>query len=214
MVTFEDAEPRKAGYRIFKIKTVVGADDYATMKEVFNRRFKRALAGDAGWEWPDLVVVDGGRGQLNMAVAAVRDLGIDVIGLDGAPIAPAHGGHAVRVISLAKPREGEETDKVYEPGRQNPLALRPHEASLQLLQRARDEAHRFGVSHHRKQRAKRTLRSDLDAIEGVGPTLRTRLLRHFGSMKGLRAAKADDIGAVRGVSADLAARIVRRLGTA
>jgi excinuclease ABC subunit C len=213
MVTFEDAEPRKAGYRIFKIKTVVGADDYATMKEVFNRRFKRALAGDAGWEWPDLVVVDGGRGQLNMAVAAIQDLMIDVIGLDGGPLPPVRGGQAVRVISLAKPREGEETDKVYEPGRQNPLALRPHEASLQLLQRARDEAHRFGVSHHRKQRAKRTLRSDLDAIEGVGPTLRKRLLREFGSMKGLRAAKAGDIAAVRGVGADLAARIVRRLGT-
>jgi len=211
MVTFENGSPRKAGYRIFKIKTVVGADDYATMTEVFDRRFKRALAGDKGWEWPDLVVVDGGRGQLNMAVAAVRDLGIDVIGLDGAPIAPAHGGHALRVISLAKPRESEECDKVYEPGRQNPLALRPHEASLQLLQRARDEAHRFGVSHHRKQRTKRTLRSDLDAIEGVGPTLRKRLLRRFGSMSGLRKATASDLASVQGVGPELAERVVRRL---
>jgi excinuclease ABC subunit C len=211
MVTFEDGEPRKGGYRIFRIKTVRGANDYATMKEVFERRFKRALAGDAGWEWPDLVVVDGGRGQLNVAVAAIRDLKIDVTGLDGQPLPPAYGGQAVRIISLAKPREGEETDKVYEPGRQNPLALRPHDASLQLLQRARDEAHRFSLAHHRKQRAKRTLRSDLDLIEGVGPTLRKRLLRQFGSMKGLRAANAAEITEVRGVGADLAAKIVRRL---
>ena len=210
MVTFVDGEAFKAGYRIFKIKTVEGADDYATMKEVFSRRFRRALAGDAGWEWPDLVVVDGGRGQLNMGVAAVRELGIDVIGLDGAPIPPTLGGKALRVISIAKPREGEESDKVYEPGRQNSLALRPYDASLQLLQRCRDEAHRFGVSHHRKQRGKRTLRSELDDIEGVGPTLRKRLLRHFGSMKMLRTASAEEIGKVKGVGPDLAARIARR----
>jgi len=211
MVTFSDGEPQKAGYRIFRIKTVTGADDYATMKEVFSRRFKRALAEDPGWEWPDLVVVDGGRGQLNMAVAAIRDLGIDVMGLDGRPIPPAHGSTIVRVVSLAKPREGEETDKVYEPGRQNPLGLRAHEASLQLLQRARDEAHRFSVSHHRKQRSKRTLRSELDTIKGVGPTLRKRLLRHFGSMKGLRAASTEDVAAVRGVGPELADHIVKSL---
>lgn len=207
MVTFEDGEPRKAGYRVFQIKTVDGADDYATMKEVFSRRFKRALAGDVGWEWPDLVVVDGGRGQLNMAVAAIRELGIDVTGLDGQPLQPALQGPVVRVVSIAKPREGEETDKVYEPGRQNPLGLRPHEPSLQLLQRARDEAHRFGVAHHRKRRTKRTLRSELDSIEGVGPTLRKRLLRHFGSMKSLRKATSTELSQVQGVGPDLARRI-------
>ena len=211
MVTFTNAQPDKAGYRIFRIKTVEGADDYATMTEVFRRRFKRALAGDDGWEWPDLVVVDGGRGQLAMAVAAVRDLGIDVLGLDGGPIAPAVGGRALRVVSIAKPREGETTDKIYEPGRQNALGLRAHEASLQLLQRARDEAHRFGVSHHRKRRRKRTLHSQLDGIPGVGPTLRKRLLRHFGSMKALNVASAEEIAAVQGVGPGLARRIAALL---
>ena len=168
MVTFIDGEPHKSGYRIFKIRSVEGADDYATMKEVFARRIARGLAGDSGWEWPDLFVVDGGRGQLNMAVAAVRDLGVDVIGLDGQPIEPrVGGGTALRVVSIAKPREGERADKIYEPGRQNPLALRRYEASLHLLQRARDEAHRFGVSHHRKQR---TAHASSTLATSVGPT--------------------------------------------
>lgn len=214
LVTFVDAQPHKAGYRTFRIKTVQGADDYATMKEVFERRFKRAVEEDPGWEWPDLVVVDGGRGQLNMAVAALRDLGVDVIGLDGAPLPPVLGGHQLRVISIAKPREGEETDKVYEPGRQNSLALRPHEASLQLLQQARDEAHRFGIGHHRKRRRKRTLVSALDSVEGVGPTLRKRLLRHFGSIKALKAASPEELSEVSGVGSALAGRILTELGDA
>ncbi|MEE2830415.1 MAG: excinuclease ABC subunit UvrC [Myxococcota bacterium] len=213
MVTFVDGQPNKQGYRIFRIKTVDGPDDYATMQEVFRRRFRRALDGDPKWSFPDLVVVDGGRGQLAMAVQAVRDLGIDVVGLDGQAIPPACGGPLIRVVSIAKPRKEEQTDKIYEPGRSNALALRPHEPSLQLLQRLRDEAHRFGVSHHRKRRTRRTLHSQLDEVPGVGPTLRKRLLRHFGSMKALQTAEVGAITAVPGVGPRLAEAIADALGS-
>ena len=276
LVTFKDGRPWKKGYRIFKIKTVEGSDDFATMKEVLGRRFKRAIKGDTGWELPDLILIDGGRGQLNMVVAACRELGVEVLGPGGTPLpvgilpgdrfsrrdrlnrvargeragwwdvpdAPDDPGAsifeaaktaeekakareageaglegtgpdskplAVRVISIAKPREGEAADKIYEPGRANPVSFRPYSAGLHLLQQARDEAHRFGVSHHRKQRSKRTLTSELDSIPGVGPTLRKKLLRHFGSMKRLRGSTAEDIAKVRGIGKAKAATIAAAL---
>jgi len=212
MVTFHDGKPHKAGYRIFKIKTVEGADDVATMREVLARRMKRAIAGEVKWALPDLVVVDGGRGQLASAVQACRDVGVDVIGIDGRPIEPAVGGPLLRVVSIAKPAADEETDKIYEPGRTNPLALRGHDPALQLLQAARDEAHRFGVHHHRKQRSKRTIRSALDDVPGIGPTLRKRLLKAFGSVKKLKAASVEEIAATPGVGTAKAEAIVDVLG--
>ncbi len=268
MVSFRDGRPDKKGYRIFKIKTVEDSDDFATMKEVLGRRFKRALAGDAGWELPDLVLIDGGRGQLNMVVAACRELGVDVLGPGGTPLplgalpgdtrarrdrmlrisrgesaglwavpeAPNDPGAsifeaakaaeekraredaepaahaAIRLISIAKPREGEATDKIYEPGRSNPVPFRAHSAALHLLQHLRDESHRFGVSHHRKQRSKRTLTSELDSIPGIGPTLRKKLLKHFGSLKRLKGASEQDIASVRGIGEAKAAAIARALG--
>jgi excinuclease ABC subunit C len=211
MVTFRDGRPWKAGYRIFRIKTVVGADDYATMKEVLGRRFQRALDGAEGWELPDLLVIDGGRGQLSMVVAACEELGVRVIGPDGAPMGEGDGP-TLRLISIAKPREGEATDKIYEPGRANPVPLRADSPGLHLLQQARDEAHRFGVHHHRKQRKKRTLTSELDAVPGVGAVLRGRLLRHFGSVTRLKAADLEAIAAVEGVGPARARRILEGLG--
>ena len=270
LVTFKDGRPHKKGYRIFKIRTVEGADDFATMKEVLGRRFKRALAGDAGWELPDLVVIDGGRGQLSMVVAACRELGVDVLGPGGNPLpvgvlpgdprrrrhrwrmvrdgdagawsvppppedagpgvfahtSKADAGEesaesaeetaprlAIRLVSIAKPREGEDADKIYEPGRRNPVPFRPHSAGLHLLQALRDEAHRFGVSHHRKQRRKRTLTSELDSIPGVGPTLRKKLLRHFGSLKRVKAASAADLAAVKGIGKAKAEAIAAALSS-
>jgi excinuclease ABC subunit C len=194
MVCFRDGKPDKGAYRIFKIKTVVGADDYATMKEVLGRRFARGLAGEAGWELPDLVLIDGGRGQLSMVEAVCRELGV-----------------AVRLASLAKPREGEETDKVYEPGRVNPVPLRAHDPALLLLQALRDEAHRFGVKHHRGQRKRRTLRSELLEIPGVGVALARRLLREFGSLEGVRAASVDALAAVDGLGEKRARAVVAAL---
>ena len=211
MVTFRDGRPWKAGYRIFRIKTVVGANDYATMREVLGRRFKRALDGAEGWELPDLLVVDGGRGQLSMVEAACQDLGVRVIGPDGQPMREGDGP-TLRLASIAKPREGELTDKIYEPGRANPVSLRPNSPGLHLLQRARDEAHRFGVSHHRKQRKKRTLTSELDSVEGIGAVLRGRLLRRFGSVTRLKEADLQTIAAVKGVGPTRASRILEALG--
>ena len=270
LVTFKDGRPWKAGYRIFKIKTVEGADDFATMKEVLGRRFRRALAGDEGWELPDLILIDGGRGQLSMVVEACRELSVDVLGPGGnpLPIGSLPGDHrrrggrwkmlrdggggawavppppldagpgvyaatskadaepdgaesgpatedrlCVRVVSIAKPREGEDADKIYEPGRRNPVAFRPYSAGLHLLQALRDEAHRFGVSHHRKLRSKRTMASELDAIPGVGPALRKQLLRHFGSLKKVKAASVEDLARVRGIGKAKAAAIHEALTT-
>jgi len=212
LVTFRDGRPFKAGYRVFRIKSVDGPDDYATMREVLGRRVRRALDGQEGWELPDLILIDGGRGQLAMVTAVCEELGLRIVGnssdlvtetqsnqLDGRP--------SLRVLSIAKPREGEETDKVYEPGRSNPLGLRARNPGLQLLQQLRDEAHRFSVSHHRKQRKKRTLQSELDGIPGVGPVLRTRLLQHFGSVGKVRAAPASEIAAVPGIGTSLSKSI-------
>ena len=220
MVVFQDGNPHKAGYRIFKIKTVVGADDYATMKEVLGRRFHRGLDSDEGWEWPDLVVIDGGRGQLAMVVSACEELGIDVVSAQEAQLLELarrakrdrkDEPRKLRVVSIAKPTEDEITDKIYEPGRSNPVPIKPHDPALHLLQAARDEAHRFGVSHHRKLRSKRTLQSGLDVIPGIGATLRKRLLRSFGSLKRLKQADADAIAAVPGVGRKKAEAIVAAL---
>ncbi len=243
LVTFRDGRPWKDGYRIFKIRTVEGADDFATMKEVLGRRFQRALNADAGWELPDLILIDGGRGQLSMVVAACRELNVDVLGPGGNPLplgslpgdqrgqrwTLARDGDtdadplpadpqdptrlAIRVVSIAKPREGEDADKIYEPGRRNPVPFRPYSAGLHLLQALRDEAHRFGVSHHRKLRSKRTLTSELDSIPGVGPALRKKLLRHFGSLKKVRAASVQDLAQVRGIGVARAAAIHEALTT-
>lgn len=211
MVVFADGRASKKGYRSFRIKHAAPGDDYGAMLEVLGRRLARALAGEQAWTLPDLLVVDGGKGQLAMAVRACREAGVDVIGLDGRPIQPVVGGPILRVVSIAKPGAGEETDKIYEPGRTNALSLRAHDPALQLLQQARDEAHRFGVSHHRKRRKKRTIRSRLDEVPGVGPTLRKRLLRTFGSVKKVREAGVEEIAAVQGVGPKKAAVIVAAL---
>jgi excinuclease ABC subunit C len=216
LVTFRDGRPFKSGYRVFRIKSVEGPDDYATMREVLGRRVQRALDGQEGWELPDLVLIDGGRGQLAMVVAVCEELGLRIVGNSSDPIPDTHtnqldGRPALRVLSIAKPREGEETDKVYEPGRSNPLGLRARNPGLQLLQQLRDEAHRFSVSHHRKRRKKRTLHSELDGIPGVGPVLRTRLLQHFGSVGKVRAAPSSEIAAVPGIGTSLSETICSAL---
>jgi len=216
MVTFRDAVPHKKGYRIFKIKTVVGADDYASMTEVLSRRFTRALNGDEGWALPDLVVIDGGRGQLSMVTQVCQDLGVQVAGPDGQPIGAWSDPSlltqpTIRLVAISKPREGEATDKIYEPGRSNPVGFKPHSAGLHVLQRARDEAHRFGVSHHRKQRKKRTLTSELDTIAGIGPTLRKRLLTTFGSVTKVKRASVEAIAAVPGMGRKRAEAVAEAL---
>ncbi len=197
-VLFEDGLPRKDGYRRFRVKTVSGADDYAMLYEVISRRLARQ--DRPGWELPDLLLVDGGKGQLGMAVRAVADAGIEglaVAGIAKARTRPGRGGDP----------GGATVDRLFLPGRTNPVVFPPRSAGLLLLQRVRDEAHRFAVSYHRRRRRKATLASALDGIPGVGEKRRAVLLRRFGSLDGLRAAGVDEIAAVPGIPRAVAERI-------
>jgi excinuclease ABC subunit C len=198
VVAFDEGRPDKNGYRRYRIKTVSGQDDFAMMFEVLRRRLTRAVREQ---QFPDLLVVDGGKGQLNVAIEVLRELGIeqvDVVGLA-----------KMRVVRAAQETEIERSDeRVFLPGRANPVVLRRNSNALFLLQRLRDEAHRFAITYHRALRGKERLRSVLDAIPGVGAERRRRLLRAFGSVKRMRAATIDELAAVPGISAVLA-RAVR-----
>lgn len=201
MVTFDEGRPDTARYRRFRIKTVTGADDFRMMYEVLQRRYARAKR-EGGY--PDLLVVDGGKGQLNVAVEVLRDLEIsevDVVGL-----AKMRVERAPRAAVVERSEE-----RVFLPGRRNPVVLRRNSNALFLLQRVRDEAHRFAVTYHRLLRGKERLRSVLDAIPGVGEGRRRRLLKTFGSVKRIRTASAADLTAVPGISKGLADTILEAL---
>jgi excinuclease ABC subunit C len=178
LVVFEEGLPRKSDYRTFRIKGLSGApDDFASMREVVGRRYRRLL--EEGKELPDLVLIDGGKGQLGAALQALEELG-----LGEQPVA-----------SLAKREE-----LIFVPGREEPLAL-PHSSPvLQLVQRIRDEAHRFAIGFHRKARTMRTLTSELDEIPGVGPTTRRKLLSRFGSLRGVRGASLAELAGAVGAA--------------
>jgi len=190
-VVFLDGRPSRKDYRRYKVKTVVGADDYATMEEILRRRLTRAL--ESG-EFPDLIVVDGGRGQLNSALAVLQELGLE----------------QQPVIGLAKPRterkagDRDAVDKIVLPWEPEPVVLRYDDPSLRLLQHLRDEAHDTAVGFHRKTRSKRTLKSALEDLPGIGPTRRRALLMHFGSMSAIRAADVDALSEAPGMGKKLA----------
>ena len=181
LVCFVDGKPRRSQYRHFKIKDIDRPDDFASIHQVVLRRF-RGLQ-ERGEDFPDLLMLDGGKGQLSSALEALRELG-----LENQP-----------VIGLAKRLE-----EVFLPGQSKPLLLPKTSASLRLLQILRDEAHRFALEHHRKLRGKRTLTSALDAIPGIGPTRRTALLQTFGSVRRLREISVEEIAQVKGFSLKLA----------
>lgn len=183
-VVFRDGKPSKRDYRHFIIKTVVGADDFASMKEVLHRRYSRMMA--EGQELPQLVVVDGGKGQLSAAVEAFDEMGIR---------------GKVALIGIAKRLE-----EIYFPGDSLPLYIDKKSESLRVVQALRDEAHRFGITHHRLRRSKSQVSSELDAIRGIGPATVQALMRHFRSIRRLRDASLDDIAAVVGPAK---ARLVR-----
>ena len=176
MVVFENGLPKKADYRKFRIKSVAGApDDFASMREVVGRRYKRLL--EEGQELPELVLIDGGKGQLGAAVAALEELGLG----------------EQPVISLAKREE-----LIFVRGREEAIAL-PHTSPvLQLVQRVRDEAHRFAIGFHRQVRSRRTIASELDDIPGIGPAKRRKLLSAFGSLRGVRGASEAELAGVVG----------------
>ncbi len=197
-VVFIDGRPAKAEYRTYHVKTVAGPDDYATMREIIARRMRRAAAEG---EFPDLIVVDGGRGQLSAALDVLRELG-----LEDQP-----------VIGVSKPRtehargDRDATDKIVLPGQPEPIRLREGDPTLRLLQQLRDEAHRVAIGFHRKARSKARLTSALDDVPGIGKDRRVRLLRHFGSLSGVKSATAAEIATVEGFGPALAARIVASL---
>ncbi len=162
MVTFDEGEPDKSRYRRFRIKTVPGADDFRMMYEVLKRRFARAKEEGS---YPDLLVVDGGKGQLNVALEVLRELEINEV--DAVGLAKMRVERAPQSPELVRSEE-----RVFLPGRKNPVVLRRNSNALFLLQRVRDEAHRFAITYHRQLRRRERLRSVLDSIPGVGPTRR------------------------------------------
>jgi excinuclease ABC subunit C len=183
MVCFEEGLPKKSEYRKFRVRGLGATpDDFAAMREVVGRRYRRRL--EEGKELPDLILIDGGPGQLSAAAEALAELGI---------------GHQP-VASIAKREE-----EIFVPGRAEPIRLPRSSPVLQLVQRVRDEAHRFAVGFHRQARSQRTIRSELDDIPGVGPAKRRKLLSRFGSMRGVRGASLADLATA--VGAALAARI-------
>jgi len=197
MVVFQDGEPDKANYRRFQIKTVAEADDYAMMYEVLSRRFAH------GENLPDLVVVDGGKGQLNVALSVLRDLKIkvDVIGLakEERTFFSSKG--------IIKKRTGKSEDRVYLPRRKDPVYLKAWPQALALLQRVRDEAHRFALSYHHQLKQKSDLSSILDEITDIGKARRKILLKHFGSAKQVENATLEELQKAPGIGKELAEKI-------
>ncbi|MEE8418993.1 MAG: helix-hairpin-helix domain-containing protein, partial [Dehalococcoidales bacterium] len=191
MVVFEKGQPRPPLYRRFKIKTVSGADDYAMLQEVLGRRFKRMKAenGETAGTWavlPDLVLIDGGKGQLSSAVAAMEE----------------NGAGSIPVASLAK-----EHEEIFLPRQREPIRLPGSSPGLQMLQRLRDEAHRFAIGYHRIVRRKNTFASLMDTIPGIGPRRKKALLQQFGSVAAIRNASADELAATGGMTEGLAKKI-------
>ncbi len=183
-VVFENGAPKKSEYRHMRIRGDWGNDDYRSMSETVSRYFRRRLEEER--PLPELVVIDGGKGQLGAALAPLSELGLE----------------QVAVVSLAKREE-----EVFLPGRSDPVLLSRRDPGLHLLQRIRDEAHRFAVTYNRKLRTKRTLQSRLQEIPGIGPSRLNTLLTHFGSVKGVRDATLEEIARLPGLSEALALRI-------
>ena len=189
-IVFENGAPKKSEYRHMRVKGEWGNDDYRSMAEVVSRYFRRRV--DEERPIPDLLVVDGGKGQLGAARGALEELGVTDVAL----------------AALAKREE-----VIFRPGRSDAIRLGRKNPALHLLQRLRDEAHRFAVSYNRKLRKKRTLRSDLSEIPGIGPERQKILLSRFGSVRGVRAANAQEIARLPGISERLAVRVLTYLGS-
>lgn len=195
MVCFRDGEPDRARYRRFRIRTKEGADDYGMMREVLKRRYRK------GKTLPDLVVVDGGKGQLGVAISVFREFGmenIDVVGLaKESRIIPGEGLKTIR----------KDVDRIYIPKRKNPVYLTKHPPALFLLQRVRDEAHRFAVTYHRKLKEKEDFHSILDDIPGIGKKRKEALLAHFNDVEKIRGASKEELQNVTGIGKETASRI-------
>jgi excinuclease ABC subunit C len=191
MVVFVEGLPCKSEYRRFRIRTVERPDDYAMLQEVLRRRFRKAVVKEATAEdtWkklPDLIIIDGGKGQLNAALEVLAEFGLEEV--------PA--------VGLAKARE-----EVFKPGEPDALILPLDSAGLQLMQRVRDEAHRFAVSYHQRLRRRQSLASTLEEIPGIGPKRRRALLKRFGSVEGIRKASLEQLAGVEGMNKSIARKV-------
>jgi len=213
MVVFEAGRPKNSEYRRFKIKTVEGPNDFASHQEMLRRRFRRQSGNDyAGdvqqeaplasdetqaeqplqheWAMPDLVIIDGGKGQLSAAMEVLQELHIDV-----------------PTVGLAK-----ENEEIFTPGSPDPIVLPRSSQGLYMVQRIRDEAHRFGITYHRKLRSDRTFKSVLDEIPGIGPKRKQALMKHYGSVKAISTASIDDLAALNGMTRDAAEKVKEYIG--
>lgn len=209
MIVFEAGRPKNSEYRRFKIKTVEGPNDFASHQEMLRRRFRRqAQTGRENgdhfegteqeaplqheWAMPDLIIIDGGKGQLSAAMEVLQDLHIDV-----------------PTVGLAK-----ENEEIFTPGSPDPIILPRSSQGLYLVQRIRDEAHRFGITYHRKLRSDRTFKSVLDEIPGIGPKRKQALMKHYGSVRAISAASIDELAALNGMTRDAAEKVKEYIGRA
>ena len=194
MVVLADGKPASSEYRRFKIRSVEGQNDFAMMQEVITRRFRRAIADDAKFnKLPDLMLIDGGKGQLSAAQAAMRAFATSHL-----PDIP--------MIALAK-----RVEEIFVPGKSEPIVLREDNPTLHMIQRLRDEAHRFAITYHRRIRQKSLSASVLDEIPNVGPKRKQALLQHFGSIEAIRAASLDGLLSVKGIPRSVAENIRKHL---
>ena len=206
MVVFEAGRPKNSEYRRFKIKTVEGPNDFASLQEMLRRRFRRQALKEGenteqveqeqdtsfqhDWAMPDLIIIDGGKGQLSAAMEVLQELRIDI-----------------PTVALAK-----ENEEIFIPGSPDPIILPRSSQGLYLVQRIRDEAHRFGITYHRKLRSERTFKSALDEIPGIGPKRKQALMKHFGSVRAISAASVEDLAALNGMTRDAAEKVKEYIG--
>jgi excinuclease ABC subunit C len=213
MVVFEAGRPKNSEYRRFKIKTVEGPNDFASHQEMLRRRFRRQASSEQTaseqqevpfasddaqaeqplqheWTMPDLIIIDGGKGQLSAAMAVLQELHIEV-----------------PTVGLAK-----ENEEIFTPASPDPIILPRSSQGLYMVQRIRDEAHRFGITYHRKLRSDRTFKSVLDEIPGIGPKRKQALMKHYGSVKAISSASIDDLAALNGMTRDAAEKVKEYIG--
>jgi excinuclease ABC subunit C len=198
MVVFEKGKPNKSLYRKYRLETSMAKDDYACMAEVLNRRYGKK--DKISEPYPDILMVDGGKGQLNIAVSILTSLKLE---------------KKIQLISIAKRIEekAEMQDKIYKPGQANPVNLGREGDLILFLERIRDEAHRFAISFHRKRRSRRLMHSSLDSIQGVGKKRKLILFKHFKSVKKIRAATLEELSALPGISHKIAKKIKSSLNS-
>lgn len=196
MVVFEKGKARKSAYRKFKIKAIGEPDDYAYMSEVLSRRLGKLNPPQGPEPVPDLLMIDGGKGQLNIALAVVKELGLE-------------GRFEIIAIAKKDEKKGEIHDKIFKPRRANPIIFGRDADLLLFLQRIRDEAHRFAITFHRRRRIKTSLQSELDAIPGIGKKRKVILLKHFKSIQRIREANVEELAALPGINHPAAEAVYR-----